>query len=105
MTDQGRIRLAEAMGWTECRRGPRPDMQSSEITKDIDYCWGYKDGKYLQELPDPSKDANDDYAVLEWMRSHKDTYPFFASFEGEIGRLKWDYGIGDYAKAALKVIE
>ena len=52
-------------------------------------------------LPNPFKDANDDYAVLEWMRK-----------EGTIGwhnTLDKDaagyYKIGAYARAALKGID
>ena len=70
----------------------------------------------LREDFDPFTDANDDYAVLEWMRSfntyeylleHDDRWVDFivaidASDNGE--GHKANYQIGDYARACLKVI-
>ena len=67
-------------------------------------------------LFDPENDANDDYAVLEWMRS------FFAQVHDDLpdgGYLVWfdfkreyqasnnplTYQIGDYARAALKALD
>ena len=64
---------------------------------------------------DPFTDANDDYAVLEWMREN------WQGRQGHHGHWhqaahslwwRWDeyevmvpYQIGDYARAALKVIK
>ena len=45
----------------------------------------------------PFTDANDDYAVLGWMRAN--------GGENVIQGYKINYRIGDYARAALKVIE
>lgn len=47
---------------------------------------------------DPFNDANNDYAVLKWMRAQGDKYHF--KFEATI----WTYQIGDYARAACKVL-
>ena len=54
-----------------------------------------------ENLPkfDPFTDANDDYAVLEWMRKN-----YGASLFGKHLKFCSWYQIGDYAKAALKVI-
>jgi len=61
---------------------------------------------------DPFTDANDDYAVLEWMRDNSRRM----GFPGYVGALSdvmekrlaashaANYRIGDYARAALKVI-
>jgi len=70
-------------------------------------------GTFYIGLPDPFTDANDDYAVLVWMR---ETYQRVAWKGTEPQRRCWtlfcqnlpdcrDYQIGDYARAALKVIE
>lgn len=84
-----RIRLAEAMGFV---------MASS-----------YKDGPNL----DPFTDANDDYAVLLHYRKHPDPRirtKFFRALANVQSRrdLHEDdagYELGDYARAALKVID
>lgn len=94
MTDQEkRIKLAEAMGAVHRRS------------------W---DGQMMLKWPDgrahadwhfnPFTDANADYAVLEWMRGNEWTdkqHELFRSFLGH----STTYRIGDYARAALKVIE
>ena len=65
-----------------------------------------------KEPPDPFTDANDDYAVLEWMRSdyrwgqfkealielRKIDVPWHGS------QYTWNYKVGDYARAALTVL-
>ena len=48
---------------------------------------------------DPFIDANHDYAVLEWMRGQGTKYHFIFKFSA------WEYQIGEYARAAIKVIE
>ena len=90
-----RIKLAEAMGWT------------SAGDPDGNLWWSQQPAKYPEsycfetnELPDPFTDANDDYVVLDWMRNHKD----FWKFQQELDEIQWSYQIGDYARAALKVI-
>jgi len=73
--------------------------------------WAYCNGPTgtPQEFS-PDTDANDDYAVLEWMRGNLDPV------ENEHGILlePWaiqlecpqlEYEVGDYARAALKVLD
>ncbi len=103
MTD--RIKLAEAMGWTNSHQ----------------FRWdGPGDGEYRNDPPDPFTDANDDYAVLEWVRklvadkhgtlpsgkarwsSSDKWWPFYEAITtAEASR----HQVGDYARAALKVLE
>jgi len=63
--------------------------------------------------PDPFTSADDDYAVLEWMRRDEfdptDKNDLYAEHERQVesdGRTNFavDYKIGDYARASLKVI-
>ena len=91
MTDQEkRIKLAEAMGWTSWNAR-----------------WLTPDHKTITDLPDPFTDANDDYAVLEWMREQATWVVGDVSdqFCDQLEWNCWEYQIGDYARAALKVIE
>lgn len=107
-----RIRLAEAMGWTinEAMKvkpdfAPAYTRRGYMVTPKGDLRYNF----------DPFTDANDDYAVLEWMREN------WQGKEGHYGHWhqtalslwwRWDeyavvvpYQIGDYARAALKVID
>ncbi len=75
----------------------------------------------VRALPDPFTDANDDYAVLEWMRAvteipadnfTPEDWQRWLEFQAALSSdtnsksgLKGDYQIGDYARAALKVLE
>lgn len=89
MTDQEkRIKLAEAMGWTIWR------MPNEYLLPDR---------KTVAKLPDPYTDANDDYAVLEWMRKDAPQEQHIA-FVCDVDFTALNYQIGDYARAALKVI-
>jgi len=86
--DQDRIILAEAMGGPIWEAYIKPVEHPECI-----------------ELPDPFTNANDDYVVLEWMRSDLNTWKYQYSKElmktnSEIG----SYIVGDYARAALEVI-
>ena len=86
-----RIKLAEAMGWTHETGGGRDWYHPTDKRSRC----------FAIHLPDPFTDANDDYAVLEHFRA--------TGQKDEIHRamtLSWavDYKIGDYAKAALKVM-
>ena len=59
---------------------------------------------------DPFTDANDDYAVLEWAHEQVDSGAWeprgkWATFADELFFPTENYKIGDYARAALKVIE
>ena len=103
LPNHNRIKLAEAMGWKwDTSMRPRdfegfPDWQ----------CWIKPDGdKWFGSgrMPDPETDANDDYAVLEWMR----TMPFENGDWQRINPIDLpmtNYRIGDYARTALKVID
>ena len=130
-TDKDRIRLAErnvlakAMGWKELRmKYVAMEEKSYPFGRDPECT----NPKYREQIPDPFTDANDDYAVLEWMRDEPrqladsgfDQYQRFQDALTDIvWRNKWDeapihstrlramvhYNIGDYARAALKVLE
>ena len=57
----------------------------------------------------PYENANDDYAVLEWMREQspikKEGY-LQCEYVNELdSAYAYEYEIGDYARAALKVLE
>ena len=126
-----RIRLAEAMGWKFDHQGPPPQdfgcptafyWINPDGERKLTHRSGY--GKDGYEFPqggadlflDPFTDANDDYAVLEWRRTfniyeylmeHDDRWVWFvaaldASDNGE--GHKACYKIGDYARAALRVL-
>lgn len=102
--DQERIVLAEAMGW---KRG-------KWLFQD---CWYSPDGSVYLATEyggikfDPFTDANDDYAVLEWMQNKQfvpDQIPVWQAFQEQVGIMQAvpaNYLIGDYARAALKVLE
>ena len=93
-----RIKLAEAMGWTLAAHPRDKKFQ----------CWIdplHGNGTRAEhELPDPFTDANDDYAVLEWIREQH-----FVSFAEYylcmVSEERTDYQIGDYARAALKALK
>jgi len=107
-----RIKLAEAMGWSStCDPNGNVYWSAPPAKYPESYCFD------TDELPDPFTDANDDYAVLEWMRVTYNTYEYLMEHQGD----KWVnfitaldgsgdeghsccYQIGDYARAALKVI-
>jgi len=101
-----RIQLCEAMGWQWVGGSDAP-------SKGVDNCWrepGIFNGRhwfnyYSDKCPDPFTDANDDYAVLEWMRSLEgnEKHNFHAP-SPMFSTIPWDYKIGDYARACLKVI-
>ena len=97
-----RIKLATAMGWKSGRTDTVAVMgRPISHTRWID-----PDGNDRAQCPDPFTDANDDYAVLEWMRNTSDSWSKFESaltlHAGD--PFVWCYKIGDYARAALKVI-
>jgi len=102
-----RIKLAEAM---------LPDFVFAQNTNGEwlmchDDDWG--NDSRIRNVPDPFTDANDDYAVLLWMRTITGRYE---PERQEIPKINWKlfcrclcsrgmYEIGDYARAALKVLE
>jgi len=96
MTD--RIKLAEAMFETE--------ENSLVIGKNRELMWltdknGKAIGETIRPIPDPFTDANDDYAVLEWIRE-KYGGNFWVHFENT---LSCNYQIGDYARAAIATLD
>ncbi len=106
-SDQDRVRLAEAMGWKRVTEGeqawwPAPYV-IERIKKEHPDSIAF-DYVGFDSLPDPLTDANDDYAVLEWMR----TMPFQNGDWQRINPINLpmtNYRIGDYARAALKVLK
>lgn len=103
-TDKDRIKLAEAMGWDIHENG---------------HCWRQRkipDSLWVNvpDLPDPFTDANDDYAVLEWVRNQVPTnnngikwasHDFGWWFYKHLKDNPAEYELGDYARAALKILE
>ena len=106
MNEKDRIRLAETMGI--CPNDHEDvclDSTWNEFDKCVDCGVRVEDGHTF----DPEHDANDDYAVLEWMRNKKEDLsdPAWGGSFGKFAKLLksscW-YEIGDYARAALKVL-
>jgi hypothetical protein len=89
-----RIKLAEAMGW----------KRSTWFCQD---CFFRSDGRLTivnsSDFFDPFTDANDDYAVLRWIVG--DDKPFNMEVIYSLEWNVWEYKVGDYARAALEVIE
>ena len=110
MTDADRIRLAEAMGWTDIAM--RSKARSMPNLQGCGPCHAVN-GR--GSIPNPFTDANDDYRVLQWIRQKAQSKP--GIYSGKDKHRKWlralnmevayikDYRIGDYARAALKVLE
>ena len=100
MNDQQRcIKLAEAMGLekrNESVEGIYPDCDGPNLPF-YSYSWF-----------SPLTDANHDYMVLEWMRAIEaeglDRELKHMDFNANLPEA-YDYQIGDYARAALKVLE
>ena len=89
MPTKDSIRIAEAMGW-------KVEQQSGGKI------WKLPNGGLESIFWNPLVDANADYAVLEWMRNRPNfSHGVTAHYMGEY----LDYQIGDYARAALKVLE
>ncbi len=98
------IKLAEAIGW-RWEQHPK-SWHYSHVYPEMGV-WFRPDGSAVADLDcgckvappfDPFTDANDDYAVLEWIRSDS------ARYESVPEMGAWQYEIGDYARAALKLI-
>ena len=105
MNTDNRIRMAEAMGWKE--HHGIGDYPRTWRLQGPGLAWTERK---LDELPDPENDANDDYAVLEWMRRSDDDGCWTGPNADDFIRLinnghSEDYKIGDYARAALKVLK
>lgn len=105
--NEDRIKLAEAMGWKwrEDFRWVRPD---GSLDKPLLLPTNKTNISF-----DPFTDANDDYAVLEWMRGgclarledFKDAIAAASTNDSGYKAYLWRYQIGDYARAALRVID
>ena len=101
MSVQNRIKLAEAMGWTNIHM---KYVAMDEKSYPFGCVPGNVNDKNLKEqVPDPFTNANDDYAVLAWLRNNE-KYQFNDRLEYHLGLPRIGYQIGDYARAALKVI-
>jgi len=93
-----RIKLAEAMGWVRWEHPNRTHLAWTH--PDIDKLAALECG-----LPDPFTDANDDYAVLEWMRVEVRREGIsWLNGCGLLSLAAHNYQIGDYARACLKVL-
>ena len=97
-----RIKLAEAMGFRQGRWFFQKCMFAPKPISEWQYIW------WPDEF-DPFTNVRHDYAVLEWMRNRKEdlSNPGWAGSFGKFAKLLkascW-YEIGDYARAALKVL-
>jgi len=101
-----RIKLAEAMGWTPLDLKLTGYWMPPGVT--IDTHVMHIERVAESDLPDPFTDANDDYAVLEWFRGNYLDFP--GTHIGKEAKLiltrhLWNYEIGDYARAAISVLE
>ena len=86
-----RIKLAGVMGWTNYLTHSKAEI------------WEHEEHSTRLECPDPETDANDDYAVLEWERATF-KHEKHRRFCEQIG-YSWNYKIGDYARAAVLVLD
>ena len=100
MTD--RIKLAEAMGWRRINNEDPYWWPPKELIPKGALAYDYVG---FDQLPDPFTDANDDYAVLEWYRKKYGTPSLEADNLEMYLPLAFNYQIGDYARAALMVID
>ncbi len=113
MSDQDRIRLAEAMGWRW-----KPSSTDNKIGRWYRPDGNYGDWVHKGDLPfDPFTDANDDYALIRWLneqgfavtiltgRDGDDVFVF--PFDHEYTR--WEQHCDDWKQGvcelALKVID
>ena len=87
-----RIKLAEAMGWIRSTIGG-------------ENCWRhYFTDQVVGSCPDPFSNASDDYQVLVWMR-RADIHDNGRFADILLASSMWAYEVGDYARAAMKVID
>ena len=101
--DETRIKLAEAMGWTKAKPyrdgiyGLPPGARAGDDALWLEFCLN---------IPNPETDANDDYAVLEWMQNdeNKLAADHWGEFQNEMNFGVWEYRVGDIARAACKVL-
>lgn len=92
--NEARIKLAETMF-------PDKKIYHIEPSRDDGGLIGYYLANGNFRTLNPFTDANDDYAVLRWMREDDRQ---FDKFKPELTFPLSSYGIGDYARAACKVL-
>ena len=98
MNDKDRIRLAEAIGWTREHSGIENDP--------FPYMWRTPKGEIIPPTFTeegcplyPDTDASDDYALLAFFRDSR-------AFRDQLNiDDAAQYSVGDYARAALKVLD
>ena len=99
MTKEDRIKLAEAMGWKELadREEGWPSWYHDD--KPQEEC------RLTENLPDPVTDANDDYAVLEWMLDHDGWTYHTHNIDIALDHIgvgdRWAVNTGTWAEVAL----
>ena len=100
-----RITLAEAMGWT-CHTTGNAEGRVW-MPPDFGDFFDKRDAVIAPCLPNPFTDANDDYAVLEWMRNDKkQIIQVWHKYLIELIITPCGlYQIGDYARAAVLVLD
>lgn len=93
MNNEDRIKLAEAMDWVTTSEFVTPHGYSPDVATP-------------RPLPDPFTDANDDYACLTWM-SDKGWFDTGGKARHVVPMQAemFCYQIGDFARAALKVLD
>ena len=105
MNDQ--IKLAKLMGWQHI---PRTIVDAKPCGYWKEAHWRHPNGKEINnaDFPDPFTDANDDYAVLRWMRPLNGRMPAHMADNRKwrqfIRLIDEPYILGNWAKAALRVI-
>lgn len=100
--NEAKIKLAEAMGW---RVEDKDRIYIPATDGMTNGRYGYLPHMSVGALiPDPFTDANDDYAVLKWMRSDMDMEPTHHEWIILFNINGNNYQIGDYARAACKVL-
>lgn len=111
-----RIKLAEAIGWRWydpywVSTGVPPHI-AADVEKYAYFGWA-------SETPpdppfDPFESIEDDFEVLDWMRKQEPAIinPHKSMSSGTLteadilmGATQWSYQVGNYARAALKVID
>lgn len=102
-----RIRLAMFIGWTAAEdHSDNPEWRGMAFSPN---------GSGPMSWPNPFEDANDDFAILERMRKlgkkhgvwnyqNADSVKWMRAIS-DFCKFARDYQIGDYARAALKVLE
>ena len=104
-TEQDRIRLAEAMGWRNCEPKGYVNVDGVPTVTPAGEPPPFDQPPYIAALPDPFTDANDDYAVLEWIHADSTDFGTSQRIMKKLVFAAHQYRVGDYARAALEVID